>query len=173
MLGVFPPDHHHTVSVSHDDVAGGDDDAGDRHRNLQPPRSELVGSGRRHGTGKHRQPAVRQGVGVANGAVNDEPGDSHALGPDADQVPDEGAGNIAAAVDHNDVPRLGAVEGLVDEQVVAGTGPHRVRRAGEFGAGPDGREPGGHADPFLGVPDVCRRYGAEASDDVACLDVIG
>jgi hypothetical protein len=81
------------------------------------------------------------------------------------QLADDGVGQVAAGVHHEDVARPGEADRLVDHQVVARAGLHRQGGAGEHAAGVHGPQPraaGRHA--RHAVADVRDRQVAEARD---------
>ena len=76
----------------------------------------------RHAGGVQRQIPLSDLFGVANCAVEHDTGDADLdRGGDHD-LPEEGVGEVAAAVHDDHVPRSGQRERLVDHQVVAGAG---------------------------------------------------
>ena len=95
----------------------------------------LEGAGGGGAAGEDGQALPGEGFGVADDAVDD--GAENAFGDHdfADEVTDEGAAEVALAVDDQDVTGLGVVQGVVDGQVVPGPGQDRQGGADEPGVG--------------------------------------
>ncbi|MNT91513.1 hypothetical protein D3C72_2326270 [compost metagenome] len=72
---------------------------------------------------------VAIGGDVANGAINDQPGELALLRYALHDFSDQSAVKTAVAVNHQHVAGPAHLQGLVDHQVVAATHPYRQRGA--------------------------------------------
>ena len=131
--GVRGGDDCDAVGVADDDVAGGDDDTADGDGVADDAGAVLERAGGGGAAGEDGQALPGEGFGVADDAVDDGAEDAFGDHDFADQVTDEGAAQVALAVDDQDVTGLGVVQGVVDGQVVPGPGQDRQGGADEPG----------------------------------------
>ena len=115
----------------------------------------LEGAGGGGAAGEDGQALRGEGFGVADGAVDDGAEDAFGDHDLADEVADEGAAEVALAVDDEDVAGLGVVEGAVDGEVVPGAGQDRQGGADEPGVAGEAADAAVHdQQPVEHVADV-------------------
>ncbi len=122
------------VRVADDDVAGIDRDAADGNGNVDLARPVLVGAAVGDSARKDGEAPCLQLRRVADRAPDHHAAYAALLRARRHQLADQSVVVEAAAVHDDHVARLGRIDRLVDEQVVAGRGAHRERRPAELRA---------------------------------------
>ena len=119
LRGVLQRHHDDPIGIRYDDVPGMDADAAAGDGDVDLSRSLLVGAAGGGSRGVHRQIHLPQGVHIPDRAVDHQPAQLLLiLGIGEHDLPHEGAGGILVIGQHDDVSRLGHIQGLMEKQVV-------------------------------------------------------
>jgi len=110
------------IAVADDQVAGFDHHPFDCNRHVDFTWAVLVGPAMGDAGCEDRKVAGMQRIEVAYRAVDHDPADAAGFCVRHHHFADQGIGEIAAAVNYDDIAGLGDVEGFVDHEIVAGPG---------------------------------------------------
>ena len=122
------------VAIADNEVARRDHHALDRDRHVDLAGAVLVRPAMGDAGGENREIAGMERVVVADRAIDDDAAEAAGFGMRNHHLADQGIGEIAAAIHHDDVAGFGDIERLVHHKIVTGPGLDGEGGAGQHAA---------------------------------------